>query len=207
MKWWWDRGPNCSLWHHTYIFRFKPDISIFCCSLWTDAHLIQIFFVFSGLSSSRSRGVTPVYLRCTEGKVRWTFPNGALRVLLRLPSPDKDFRGCIRVSHKFAGARIFLEGPRSLTPVFSLGDGGHSQLVRCFSSRGGVAALYVEAETSTIFEKQIAEFSYDLQPIPQGSSMKDLIREECSPCSKEQLAHAFCTNDLGTLLFYCSKIR
>lgn len=74
-----------------------------------------------------SRGVTPVYLRCTAGRVTWMYPRGALRVLLRLPGQDREFRACIKV-HPDGGkdypARLFLEGPRSLLQLYSHEDGG-----------------------------------------------------------------------------------
>lgn len=68
-------------------------------------------------------------------------------MVLRLPTPSagKQLRGCVRAASGFAGARIFVEGPRSLTPLFAPGDEGDIQLPRCFLSRGGHAALYVEA--------------------------------------------------------------
>ncbi|KAK6624099.1 hypothetical protein RUM44_010957 [Polyplax serrata] len=149
------------------------------------------------LSPSQGRGVTPVYLRCTQGHVTWSYPRGALRVLLRLPNGDRDFRGCIKVTPEFAGARLFVEGRRSLSPLFSLDDGAHKQLIRCFQSKKGQAAIYVEASNdSGDFKKEVAGFSYDLHPVPRGSSVSDLINEGCRPCSKREMAHAFCTNDL-----------
>lgn len=90
---------------------------------------IYLAFLFSGLSpSSTGRGVTPVYLRCSAGRVTWLYPRGALRVLLRLPSQDREFRACIKVhpdEKKEAAARLFLEGPRSLLPLYSHTDGGN----------------------------------------------------------------------------------
>ncbi|KAK6643083.1 hypothetical protein RUM43_004586 [Polyplax serrata] len=153
------------------------------------------------LSPSQGRGVTPVYLRCTQGHVTWSYPRGALRVLLRLPNGDRDFRGCIKVTPEFAGARLFVEGRRSLSPLFSLDDGAHKQLIRCFQSKKGQAAIYVEASNdSGDFKKEVAGFSYDLHPVPRGSSVSDLINEGCRPCSKREMAHAFCTNDLETYI-------
>lgn len=39
---------------------------------------------------------------------------------------------------------------------------------RCFQSRGGQAALYVEAATEPTVYKPMAEFAYDLQSLPKG---------------------------------------
>ncbi|PSN49762.1 Meteorin-like protein, partial [Blattella germanica] len=158
--------------------------------------------VSNGLSTTASdgpgRGVTPVYLRCSQGHLEWVYPRGALRVLLRLGASGRDFRGCVKVGLNFGGARIFLEGPRSLVPLFAAEDGAPHQLVRCFHSRGGQAALYVEAATSkTDFTKQVASLTYDLEALPRGGSAYD-PSEECRPCTEEEMAHAFCTSDLVT---------
>lgn len=154
----------------------------------------------SGLhpGDTSTRGVTPVYLRCSQGRVSWSYPGGALRVLLRLGSSGREFRGCIKSSPEFAGARVFLEGPRSLSRLLDTEDGAPKQLVRCFHSRGGQAALYVEAATATsTFPRQVAEFSYDLEPLPRNGGSYDPA-EECRPCSKEEMTHAYCTSDLVT---------
>lgn len=87
--------------------------------------------------------------------------------------------------------------------MFTLNDGAHKQLHRCFQSRNGQAAIYVEAVDYTgVFKKEVAGFSYDLHPIPKGSSIFDLINEECRPCTKQEMAHAFCTSDLGKCIIW-----
>ncbi|XP_067014099.2 meteorin-like protein [Anabrus simplex] len=156
----------------------------------------------SGLSSpdGPERGVTPVYLRCSQGRLRWSYPRGALRVLLRAGGSGAEFRGCLRLHDNFKGARVFLEGPRSLVPLFAHDDGAPAQLVRCFHSRGGQAALYVEAVRTRgggDFTKEVASFTYDLETLPRGGKAYDPA-EECRPCTKEEMAHAFCTSDLVT---------
>ena len=155
------------------------------------------------MSPSQGRGVTPVYLRCVQGHITWTYPRGALRVLLRLPNSEREFRGCIKVTPDFSGARLFVEGKRSLSPLFSLDDGAHKQMIRCFQSKKGQAAIYVEAvNESGEFKKEIAGFSYDLHPVAKGSSVYDLINDGCRPCTHQEMAHAFCTNDLGELFSF-----
>lgn len=157
----------------------------------------MFYFYFSGLTtSSVERGVTPVYLRCTAGRVTWLYPRGALRVLLRLPGQDKEFRACIKVhpdSEKYLAARLFLEGPRSLLPLYSHDDGGHKAVryvfmrfvrsctlvfilffFRCFQSRNGHAALYIEAIDTDTMIKRVAEIEYDLQPLPSGTNFYDV---------------------------------
>ena len=148
-----------------------------------------LFLFSSGLSpSSTGRGVTPVYLRCSAGKVTWLYPRGALRVLLRLPGQDREFRACIKVhsdGKKDPAARLFLEGPRSLLPLYSHSDGGNKAIrlvppstriflqitslnYRCFNSKNGQAAIYVEAADVDAVTKRVAEVDYDLQALPKG---------------------------------------
>lgn len=39
---------------------------------------------------------------------------------------------------------------------------------RCFNSKNGQAAIYVEATDIDSFTKRVAEIEYDLQPLPRG---------------------------------------
>jgi len=135
------------------------------------------------------RGVTPIYLRCSQGHLEWLYPRGALRVLLRLGASGRDFRGCVKVSEGFSGAHIFVEGPRSLLPLFpAQQDDASPQLARCFQSRDGQAALYVEAISSrhTIL-KEVAAFSYNLQPLPNGKSYYDSQEGMYVSCQASEL--------------------
>ncbi|KAL3285042.1 hypothetical protein HHI36_019169 [Cryptolaemus montrouzieri] len=153
----------------------------------------------SGLSVSLlERGVTPIYLRCRGGRITWLYPRGALRVLLRLPGQDRDFRACVKVREdkKKPAARLFLEGPRSLLKLYSHNDGS-AKTVRCFNSKNGQAAIYVEAMENDGVTKMVADIEYDLQPLPKGVHVFN-PSEECRPCTNEELAHAFCTSDLVT---------
>ncbi|XP_050300753.1 meteorin-like protein [Anthonomus grandis grandis] len=152
----------------------------------------------SGLSvPSSDKGVTPVYLRCAAGKIKWMYPRGALRILLRLPSQDRNFRACIKMRTTAKPGRpvttIYLEGPRSLLPLY--GGEGDAKPMRCFNSRHGQAAIYIEATDERSFEKQFTEIEYDLQQLPKNSYGYD-SSEECRPCSREEMAHIFCTSDL-----------
>lgn len=127
---------------------------------------------FSGLSDAGAREVTPVYLRCSEGSVHWAYPRGALRVVLRLGASGRDFRGCVKAEPRFAGARVYLEGERSLAPLLAKGEGR----ARCFHSRKGRAALYVEAESVVAAPaRQVAAFTYDLQALPKGPDAYDPV--------------------------------
>lgn len=138
----------------------------------------MLLWCFSGVSTA-GRGVTPVYLRCSAGQLSWSSPRGALRVLLRVGAAGREFRGCVRVRGR--GARLFLEGPRSLAPLYpdhgGQDDPGGAVPVRCFYSRHGQAALYVEASelgTPDVGEpKEEFALEYDLEPLPRGSKFDD----------------------------------
>jgi len=179
-----------------------PPVYLFLACIWTftffGASLATVMGEecdWSGSGLHPAKGVTPVYLRCSQGRVTWSYPGGALRVLLRLGSSGREFRGCIKSSATWAGARVFLEGPRSLVRLLDQEDS--RQKVRCFHSRGGQAALYVEATGAATFPKQVAELFYDLEALPRHNSGYH-PSEECRPCLKEEMTHAFCTSDLVT---------
>ncbi|XP_046408985.1 meteorin-like protein [Ischnura elegans] len=144
-------------------------------------------------------GVRPVYLRCSQGAVSWAYPRGALRVLLRLAGGEGDFRGCVRVGRTWRGARLFLEGVRALHPLFPEEGQARGSGVRCFQSRRGQAALYVEATPGgqSPRGRTVASFEYHLQPLPSGAKTFD-PSEECRPCTMEEMTHAFCSSDLVT---------
>ncbi|XP_045448931.1 meteorin-like protein [Melitaea cinxia] len=168
----------------------------------------------SGLTSSAERGVTPVYLRCREGGVSWLYPRGALRLLFKppLPADERDFTVCIRVirrpdppdlfhtlrqnetvaADRFP-ARIFVEGVRRLVPLYAPDDGDVREL-RCFHSRNGQAALYVEAEPEDGPKRRVATFKYEARPLVRRHY--DPATADCRPCSDSELELAFCTSDL-----------
>ncbi|CAH0719470.1 unnamed protein product, partial [Brenthis ino] len=168
----------------------------------------------SGLTSNSERGVTPVYLRCREGSVSWLYPRGALRLLFKppLPADERDFKVCVRVirrpdppdlfhtlqlneteaAERFP-ARIFVEGARRLVPLYAPDDGDVREL-RCFRSRHGQAALYVEAEPEEGPKKRVATFKYEARPLVRRHY--DPATADCRPCSESELELAFCTSDL-----------
>lgn len=146
-------------------------------------------WVGSGLHQGEPRGVKPLYLRCTQGHIKWHYPRGALRTLLR--PPLSNFQGCIRVSANSTGARLYLEGERKLFPLFRPGDGKSAELHRCFTSRRGQVALYVEADPPTdLLRKDTIEFTYDL--VAQEDLTDDM--EECRPCNEEEILRSYCTS-------------
>ncbi|XP_069685315.1 meteorin-like protein [Periplaneta americana] len=197
------KDPVCSVLLRVVILIVLENLEVDCRLTGSSASLGDgCDWTGSGLSVSEvddisGRGVTPVYLRCSQGHLEWLYPRGALRVLLRLGASGRDFRGCVKVSGSFSGAHIFLEGPRSLLPLFSSQENGDApqQLARCFQSRDGQAALYVEATSSrSVIHKQVAAFSYDLQPLPRGRSYYD-SQEDCRPCSPDEMIRLYCTSD------------
>ncbi|XP_060535437.1 meteorin-like protein [Cylas formicarius] len=152
----------------------------------------------SGLTSSpTSKGVTPVYLRCSAGKIKWLYPRGALRVLLRLPGRDRDFRACVKLRGVKPTARVFLEGPRSLVPLYADSEAAPTAAIRCFNSKNGQAAVYIEATEEQTYRRSVTDLEYDLQQLPKTTLAYDYA-EECRPCSMAELAHVFCTSDLVT---------
>lgn len=66
------------------------------------------------------------------------------------------------------GARLFVEGHRSLVPLYTKDDGMPKDRIRCFTSYKGRVALYLEAEPTTGFKDLRASFEYDLQPLTEG---------------------------------------
>lgn len=150
----------------------------------------------SGLETShKSHEIKPVYLRCSQGTVKWKYPRGALRIVLRQGTSGRDFHGCLRVSPEFSGARIYLEGHRRLNEIYAPDDGKTRERLRCFDSHRGQIALYVQADlpsegATSLGENRLAMFSYDLE------FSHDDGEDECRPCSNEELIKAYCTSDI-----------
>lgn len=174
----------------------------------------QCDWTSSGLTSSTERGVTPVYLRCREGTVSWLYPRGALRLLFRppLPGAEREFRVCVRVIRRpdppdlfhslqlndtetaqHFPARLFVEGVHRLIPLYAPNDGDPREL-RCFRSRQGRAALYVEAEPEEGPTRRVAMFKYEARPLIRRHY--DPATADCRPCTDSELELAFCTSDL-----------
>ncbi|CAL4118046.1 unnamed protein product [Meganyctiphanes norvegica] len=154
---------------------------------------------FSGSGLGQELGVVePVYLSCASGRVEWQYPRAGLRVILRSPrGQDRDFRACIKGDTNFAGARLLLEGHRSLIPLLAKDDQTPRHLPRCFNSYKGQAAVYLEAEPTiddpSNLKKQVAAFNYDLQTLPKGSVYDP--QDECRPCSDEEVLQLYCSGD------------
>ncbi|XP_015588615.1 meteorin-like protein [Cephus cinctus] len=140
-------------------------------------------------SGGGGRGVRPVYLRCSRGTVSWRYPRGALRVVLSgAGNAVAGFRGCVKIS---GPARVYLEAKGTLRPVYAPDDGKHEALHRCFYSRGQIAALYVEADEPSSTRGHV-KLQYDLE----FAHPADEEEAECRPCTKEELAKAYCQSDL-----------
>lgn len=157
----------------------------------------------------------PVYLRCSRGTVSWRYPRGALRVVLtssgegnnsQLGSdeaqapPASKLRGCVKAS---GPARVYLEGKTSLKLLYSPDDGKHEALHRCFTARGPVAALYVEADVvdsrGPVVDGALGLLTEPKPRVRVHYHLESVLAEEeaeCRPCSKDELAKAYCQSDL-----------
>lgn len=161
-----------------------------------------LFFLYSG--ESESGGVRSVYLRCARGTVLWSYPRGAVRMVLSFPTSS--MRGCpidftklgLRTCVKISGpARVFLETNRMLRQIYSSSDGKHENSHRCFRWQRRVA-LFMEAEDDYSFKNTKVKLQYELESAsPKGGVLHvSDEEEECRPCSMEELANAYCQSDL-----------
>lgn len=91
-------------------------------------------------------------------------------------------------------ARIFVEGTHRLIPLYAPDDNDEREL-RCFRSRRGRAALYVEAEPENGLHRRVATFKYEAKPLVIRHY--DPATADCRPCSEAEMELAFCTSDLG----------
>lgn len=91
-------------------------------------------------------------------------------------------------------ALLFYEGHHKLVPLYAPDDGDPREL-RCFRSRKGHAALYVEAEPEDGTERRVAALKYETRPLNRRHY--DPATADCRPCSDKELELAFCTSDLG----------
>lgn len=87
-----------------------------------------------------------------------------------------------------------MEGARKLVPLYAPDDGDPREL-RCFRSRRGRAALYVEADPEQGPQRRVATFKYEARPLI--TRHYDPATADCRPCSDSELELAFCTSDLG----------
>lgn len=150
----------------------------------------------SGLDYAPRKGVQAVYLRCSQGRVDWAYPRSALRIVLRLPSTqgsESEFKGCVRIRKSSRGGRLFVEGHRRLHPLWAPGES--SDLVRCFTSRYGQVALYLEADPiPDQLAKDVITLEYDLEARTADKLYDDL--EDCRPCTDEEILHHYCSSDI-----------
>ncbi|XP_065338568.1 meteorin-like protein [Cloeon dipterum] len=150
----------------------------------------------SGSSGASDREVTPVYLRCTQGRVNWKLPRGAIRVVLRLPSPVSSvapFRACVRPLKGGGGATIWLEKGGSLKKMFRevRVQKGSPQSYKCAQSQNGQVVLFVDTVAGA--PERDLSFLYHLEQLPLNGVYNP--ENECKPCTMEEMAKAFCTSD------------
>lgn len=95
-------------------------------------------------------------------------------------------------------ARLFVEGAHRLIPLYAPNDGDPREL-RCFRSRQGRAALYVEADPEEGTTRRVAMFKYEARPLVRRHY--DPATADCRPCTESELELAFCTSDLGQFVY------
>ncbi|KAH7932016.1 hypothetical protein HPB52_025004 [Rhipicephalus sanguineus] len=92
----------------------------------------------SGLSQPPEPGVLPVYLdSCDSGTVRWSYPRGALRIVLQAP---QEFQACFRVAAGSSGALVYV-AQGGLVP-------GPGLRAKCVLSNRGSAVVYAVAKAA-----------------------------------------------------------
>lgn len=152
------------------------------------------------LNDDSERSVTPIYLRCSRGNIKWFYPTGGLLVVLKLGTNNKDFHGCIRVARNTTrNVRIYIEGKRQLFQIFAADDGKHPDLFRCFVSVNHFMSLFIETDTNSLYPHDSVIFSYDLQEINSNLSSPLLLED-----NGEDNYHSCTDNDNQILKLFCS---
>ncbi|EFN68143.1 Meteorin [Camponotus floridanus] len=159
---------------------------------------------WSGSGENESGGVRAVYLRCTRGTVLWSYPRGAMRMVLSFPTSSMQrcpldltklgLRTCVKIS---GPVQVFLETNHMLRPIYSPSDGKHENSHRCFRWQKRVA-LFMEAEDDYSFKNNKVKLQYEIESASSKGCVLHVSdeEEECRPCSMEELANAYCQSDL-----------
>ncbi|KAG0417184.1 hypothetical protein HPB47_005820 [Ixodes persulcatus] len=138
----------------------------------------------SGLNQSRD-SVVPVYLGCEAGTVRWSYPRGALRVVLKGPEPE--FEACLTLSRR-SGALAYVEAADGLLPAPT-----SSRSPRCYTSREGIVAVYVESRSAPI-RRRVMTLTYTVGRA-RPRRLAGPSSGECRPCTETELREEYCTSD------------
>mgnify|MGYP006938809311 CR=1 FL=1 len=183
-------------------------------------------------NNNGKRLVMPIYLRCSRGQIKWFYPTGGLRVVLKLGTDDsRDFRGCIRIAQNTSrNVRIYIEGKRQLLQIFAADDGQHPDRFRCFVSVNHFIALFID---SSIIDSNISIkyandpviFQYDLEEIVSSSSSSSsssnqsiiddndddpqCITAKTEQCSDDKILDSYCRADFvltGRIIYYHERI-
>ncbi|XP_077527114.1 meteorin-like protein isoform X1 [Haemaphysalis longicornis] len=141
--------------------------------------------------------VLPVYLdSCDHGTVRWSYPRGALRIVVRRSSKaEPEFQACFRVGARSSGALVYIETPQGdLVP-------GPGARAKCVLSHEGAVVVYVvarpfEAASSvgTSKKPQLTMTYTTGQPVASFERLEGW--EECRPCTETELRESYCFSDL-----------
>nr|XP_050028984.1 meteorin-like protein [Dermacentor andersoni] len=143
----------------------------------------------SGLGQS-PEDVLPVYLSsCDSGTVRWSYPRGALRIVIRGPPSQREFQACFRVAADSSGALVYAETAQgSLVP-------GPGVRAKCVLSNRGSAVVYAVASAARTGKRAKLTLTYTTsQPVASFERLEGW--EDCRPCTETELRESYCLGDL-----------
>lgn len=149
----------------------------------------------SGLThEGHTRDVEQVYLRCSQGSLKWLYPTGAIIVNLRpntVSPAAARLSVCIKTSNDSSGTNIYLDRNGKLRLLLREQDQAQGK-VHCFSIQEG--ALFIEAIQHMDISRRITEFQYELVSDRLGTEAHS-IGAPCQPCNDAEMLLAVCTND------------
>lgn len=138
----------------------------------------------SGLSQPPEPGVLPVYLdSCDSGTVRWSYPRGALRIVLQAP---QEFQACFRVAAGSSGALVYV-AQGGLVP-------GPGLRAKCVLSNRGSAVVYAVAKAAARAGNKLTLTYTTSQPVASFERLQGW--EDCRPCTATELRESYCLSDL-----------
>ncbi|KAM6474427.1 meteorin-like protein isoform 1-T1 [Liasis olivaceus] len=156
----------------------------------------------SGLNwEPHSRAVEQIHLRCTEGFLEWMYPTRALRVILEPNlSSTQHTTVCIKPSHNFQGANLYVENGEQLHLLVGEAEGSRQHQVSCFSSHTPQrVALFLQATPQKDISRKTASFQYELLSNRSATSpdfqKMALVEVMCRPCDNMELLMAICSSD------------
>ncbi|KAH7959770.1 hypothetical protein HPB49_013697 [Dermacentor silvarum] len=113
------------------------------------------------LDAKSPEDVLPVYLSsCDSGTVRWSYPRGALRIVIQGPPAQREFQACFRVAADSSGALVYAETAQGgLVP-------GPGVRAKCVLSNRGSAVVYAVASAARAGKRAKLTLTYTTsQPV------------------------------------------